>query len=105
MRGDRQVERFCEVGDLHENGDAAAVGHVGLGIGDAAGRDHLLELPQRAEVLACGDRHTAVAHDARVAGHVIGDGRLLEPDQFELRATRGRGEWIRPPSISCWRRP
>ena len=36
VRGDRQVEGFGEVRDLHEGGDAAAIGHVRLGIGDAA---------------------------------------------------------------------
>ena len=38
VRGDRQVEGLGEVRDLHEDGDAAAVGDVGLGIGHAAGR-------------------------------------------------------------------
>ena len=30
--GDRQVEGLGEPGDLHEGGDASAIGDVGLGI-------------------------------------------------------------------------
>src|SRR5688572_9219968 len=45
VAGDRKIERLCEPRDLHEGGDAAAVGDVGLGIGHRAGRDIVLELP------------------------------------------------------------
>ena len=90
VRGDREIERLGEVRDLNEHRDAAAVRHVGLRIGDAADVDHLLELPQRAEVLAGRDRHAALAHDARVPRDVVGDRRLLEPDELEL-AQQPRG--------------
>ena len=44
---DRKIECFCEPRDLHEGRDAAAIGDVGLGIRHRAGRDIVLQLPER----------------------------------------------------------
>jgi len=67
------------VADLHEGGDAAAVRHVGLGERDAARRDELAKLVDRVQVLPGGDGQPALAHDAHMTGHVVGDRRLLQP--------------------------
>ena len=88
VRGHRQVERLGEVADLHEDRHAAAVGHVGLRERHAAGGDQLPELVQRVEVLAGGHRQPALAHDAHVAGHVVGDRRLLQPHRVRRRQGR-----------------
>jgi hypothetical protein len=80
------------MGHFHEHGDAAAVRRVGLGVGDAAGRDHLFELVQRVKVLAGGDRQPTFAHDAGVSRHVVRDGRFLEPHQAESRERARRAE-------------
>lgn len=83
MRGDRQIECLGQVRDLHERGDAAAICDIGLRISNTARCDEVLELPQRAQVLAGGDRHPAFTNDAGVAGDIIRDDRFLEPDQLK----------------------
>jgi hypothetical protein len=99
VRGKRQVVRLGQVRHLHEYCDAAAIGHVRLGKGHAAGRDHLGELVQRVQVLAGGNRHPAVAHDARVARDVVGDGWLLQPDQvLVLQGARGTDRLVHCPA-------
>ena len=84
---------------------AAAVGDVGLGEGDAAGRDQLLELVERVQVLAGGDRQAALPHDARVARRRRRGSSA--PRARPARAARGRAPrgWPRPRSSACWRRP
>jgi hypothetical protein len=90
VRRDGQVEGLGQVTDLHERGDAAAVGDVGLGERHAARGDQVPKLGEGVQVLARGDRQAALAHDADVARHVVGARRLLEPDRIEL-AQRARG--------------
>src|SRR2546430_17228730 len=51
MRSKREVEALGEMRDLHEHGHAAAVGDVGLGIGERLGAHEVRELVQRVEVL------------------------------------------------------
>ena len=89
MRGNREVVRFGDGGDLAEHSDTTAVGHVGLGKGNAAGRDHLFELVQGVHVLSGRDRHSPVSHNAGVAADVVGDSRLLKPDEVELLEAAG----------------
>ena len=76
--------------DLHERGDAAAVGDVGLGERHAARGDQVPELVEGMKVLARGDRQAALAHDADVARHVVGARRLFQPHRIQL-AQRARG--------------
>ena len=81
VAGDGKIERLRQPRDLHEGGDAAAIGDVRLGIGHRAGDDVVLELPQRAQILARRDRHAAGLHDAGMARDIVGDDRLFEPGE------------------------
>jgi hypothetical protein len=101
VRGHRQIEGLGEVADLHERGDAAAIGDVGLGEGHPAGHDQRAELVQRVEVLPRRDGHPALAHDADVARHVVRDRGLLEPDQVLIaeRPRRADGLVDAPPHV------
>ena len=80
VAGNGKIERLCETHNLHEGRYATAIGDVGLRIG-AAG-DVVLKFPERSKVFAGGDGHAALAQDARVAHHVVGDRGLLEPGQI-----------------------
>src|SRR3984893_18411881 len=75
----RQIVGLGEMCDFHEYGHAAAIGDVRLRIGHTPGSDHLLELPERAQVLARGDRHATLARNPGMPGHVVRDCRLLTP--------------------------
>jgi len=59
VRGHGEVVGLGDVGDLEPGRHAAHVRNVGLGKCDAAGVDQPLELVDRAEVLARGDREPA----------------------------------------------
>ena len=89
-----QVEGLGEVADLNEHRHPAAVRHVGLGKGDAARLDQGAELVQRMEILAGGDGQAALAHHAHVAGHVVGDDRLLQPHQVEVAQGAGGADGL-----------
>ncbi len=94
VRGHRQVERFGQVADLHEDGHAAAVGDVGLRKGHAAGGDQRAELVQRVQVLAGRDRHAAFPHDPHVTRDIVGNRRLLQPHQVLVGQRPGRADRV-----------
>ena len=87
MRRDRQVERLGKPRDLHEGGDAAAIGDIGLGIGDAAAGDQCLnsQSVRRFSPAAIGTppSRTMRAWPASRRGD-----RLLEPGQVGGRKAR-----------------
>src|ERR1700730_8709874 len=49
VAGHWKIERFGEPRDLHKGRDAPAIGDIGLRIRHGAGRDIVLELPERAQ--------------------------------------------------------
>lgn len=61
----------------------AAICNVRLGKGYATAIDVVLELPNRSEILAGGDRQSAFANDARVTFRVLRNGWFLQPRQVE----------------------
>ena len=71
------------MGDLHKRGNPAAICNVRLRKGYATAIDILLELPNRSEVLAGGDRQSAFANNARVPFRVFWNGGFLQPCQVE----------------------
>ena len=71
VAGHWKIERFRESRDLHKGCDAAAIGDVGLGIRHGASRNIVLELPERAQVFARGDRHAAGGQDAGVTRNIV----------------------------------
>ena len=89
VRCDGQVMRLGQVGDLEPCSDATTGCDVGLGKGNPATVDHLLELVDRVQVLAGRQRHAAFASDARVALNVVRDRRLFEPEHVVLGKSAG----------------
>src|SRR6476620_9494440 len=71
------------MGDLHERGNSAAICNVRLGKGNATAMDVVLELPNRSEVLAGGNRQSTFSNDARVPFRVLRNGWFLQPCEVE----------------------
>ena len=67
----RQVECLGQMRNLQERGNPAAICNVRLGKGNATAIDVVLELPNRSEVLAGGDRQSAFANDAGVPFRIL----------------------------------
>ena len=79
VAGHWKIERFRKPRNLHKGCDAAAIGDIGLGIRHCTSRNVVLELPERSQVFARGNRYAAGGQDAGVTRNIVRNNRLLKP--------------------------
>ena len=82
--------RAGELGDAQHLGDAAAARDVGLDEVDVAALDQLAEAPERRVLLAGGDADVDRVGELGVGLVLVGQERLLEPEDAELLERRAR---------------
>ena len=81
MRSGAHLIQGREVEDPPQVGDAAGVYDGGADVVDELLGDQLLHVPDRAQVLADGDRGGGVLPDVPERFLVLGGGRVLHPEQ------------------------